>query len=87
MMMTMTTTTTTTRTTTVTNNIGNDTKNNNNNSTLFYYCVESTARWPITDTAEHKNMNNKGKWIGHYETNTDKTNKQKNASVVNQGIL
>ena len=48
------------------------------NSTLLYYCLESTARWPITDTAEHTDMNNKEQLIGHYETNTNKTNKQTN---------
>jgi hypothetical protein len=46
------------------------------NSTLLYYCLVSTARCPITDTAEHTNMNNKEQLIGHYETNKHKQNKQ-----------
>jgi hypothetical protein len=39
--------------------------NNNKNmiqfySVLVYLSAESTARWPVTETAQHTNTNNKG---------------------------
>jgi hypothetical protein len=32
------------------------------NSILVYYCAESTARRPITETAQHTNINNNGQY-------------------------
>jgi len=34
-------------------------------STHVYYSAESTEGWSITDTAHHKNVNNKGKKTQH----------------------
>ena len=43
----------------------NDNNNNNNNvlpfySVLAYLSAESAAGWPIAETAQHTNTNNKG---------------------------